>query len=149
MAGGVALTVGARQGIDEVRRIGNNQIEPAIGLEIVEIGTNHLYPIGPGRTGHVLGRLRSGRGVYLDRRHAQMGVALGQLEGDKARACAYVERRMCYAVGAHLHGAAVVVYNKLFKQKRRVGHIGCGYCAAKISERRRNNACESGCFLSF
>ena len=127
MAGGVALTVGARQGIDEVRGIGNNQIEPAIGLKIPEIGTDDLDPIGPGRTGDVLGRLRGGIGIDLDCRDVEGGVALGQLEGNEARACAHIESRTClgyrrpraqqYAVGAHLHGAAVVAHNKLFEQK--------------------------------
>lgn len=127
MAGGVALAVGTGKRVDEVRRVGDDEVVARGGLEVAEICTDHTDAVGPGRGGNVLGRLRGGIGIDLDGRHLKLGVALGQLQGYEARTCAYVERRadalhrgpraQQHAVGAHLHGAAVVADDELFEQK--------------------------------
>jgi len=88
-----------------------------------------VKPIGPGRCLHIFGGLPTGIRIDFDGVNPGIGVALGQHERNEPGARAYIQYRLGMvhihpgtqhnAIGAHFHGALVLVHLKLFELKER------------------------------
>ena len=136
-----APCIGTRERIDEKRRIGDDQIEPLLRLELLHGRAHHPQPCGP--------RRRSGIGaslvdrLHVDARHPSLRGPLGQHQGDEPRTGADVEQApvRCFdrdpgpeqhTVGPDLHRGEVLPDVELLETEN-------GHAAAKNQE--SNMAC--------
>ena len=159
MPGHPPLRIGAAQGIHEVRRIGDDQIELLLGGICAEIHTYDLHPVSPGRTCHILLGLSGRCRINLDGSDLRFGAALGQLYSYQAATGAHVQYPAGIPDGspgsqqdpvcAHLHGATVVVDGKLFELKVRVGHLGMYFPGGKIKQSHAQICKKCPCFCVF
>ena len=84
---------------------------------VLQPGVAYLHTHGIRRIRHILPRLEAGLAVDVDAHHLRPTVALGHHEGYKCRACSHIKdagAAPCpcaeqHAVGAHLHGATLLV----------------------------------------
>ncbi len=91
---------------------------------IGNIGCNDNYVSGPLRAGCVTGGLCSGSRIYLDGRHL-CSASLGRHQGHHSRSRPYVKHAASWsdigprtqqdAVGAHLHGAILLIDRETFE----------------------------------
>jgi len=151
---------GSQRAVEE-GRIGEKDVERG-GLEVGNVGTNDFDAVGPGRRGRIFARLLRSCRVNLDAHHAR-GAALGRHEAEQAAAGAHIEHAAArrqrrggtkeHAVGAHLHGAAVVAHAELLEVEA-VGaraHLRLGFGPISISSKppERMSWCWKKSVLSF
>ena len=114
---------------DAVKRLGRN-IVTDVSLHDLDAPRKWTLP-------HIFPRLRDGIGVYLHGCHHSPGIALGSHESYQTCSRTDIEhtpttlhscpRTQEDAIGANLHGTAVVAYLKLPKTERLLTHIGQRY----------------------
>lgn len=71
-----ALIVRAFQGIDKIRRVGNNQVEFVFRMILAEVTAYHFHPMVPGGRLNILLGLRRRCRVYFDRGNCGFRITL-------------------------------------------------------------------------
>ena len=119
---------------DMITRIGD--------CECVDIALYHRYSLCKRRFGYVFARLPHGIGINIDGRHLRIWAALCHHERYESRTRTDVEHTLSAtrpraeqrAVGAHLHGTALLSDHKAFELEVVITHIR----GAKIVKNEEN-----------